>query len=298
MTKRVVSRMLLMAILLMAVVLPLSVSAQAPGIYIFGNVYCNDECRGPAVGAGATVELYIDQGAGFTLARTSPIVDANGNYGFAVSGVPAVYKLVLTTGNGDYMANTASYGGSYGSANQDQDLGMLLVDFGGAVGPWEVIFSYPGVPTQWAMDGDGNMQECYGPVFFNCSCGGVTNANTGWAWIFGRVCDADADNAGIAGAEIGLYDVADDWITGVLMATKVSGDRGYYGFGIPVVEEPPTGSGIQTEQYWVMPTNGVPGYAFYGPVRYQFVTPSRTWAPFDPQGCWNIGPFYFYAGNN
>jgi len=241
--------------LVLAALLPLSAAAQATMIYVYGQVRAMAPGQSLAQSegyAGAQVEVWYEG----RLIRTATTKSAQGDFGFGLSPVPGAYQIKINVGTmtpqevylGDKLAFTPSpdtFGFRLGPGAPDM-LGPIV---------FLVVKSTPPQPVP-------NNYYIHGAVRTALGGPGVSGVQVTLERKVGT--DADPGDA-----------VVETW---VVIGTKATGDRGFYGFGI---------SGIPS--WYRLSTN-----ASAAPTFYLFVLPQNPSSilPPGPQG-YIFGPFDF-----
>lgn len=252
--------------LVLAALLPLSAAADAyPMLYIYGQVRVGTESFGEGVG-GATLELYRNGALVWTVKSSQ----GNGDFGLGVSPIVGSYKL------------------------------KLILPSGGGLTPRETWFQGQPIftpdPTEFSFRWTGG-EALFGPIVFWCDGEVVLDPSQPmpWVYIHGKAIDTDTFDpdflpdaqvpVGIAGVTIKLqrgvgkdtvgqnppyYDPTTVWTD---MATKATGDRGYFGFGVG-----------GTSNWYKLVLVNTAGHTNVGPTSYVFLLPPLSSS---------VGPFIF-----
>ncbi|MBC7237201.1 MAG: hypothetical protein H5T69_15270 [Chloroflexi bacterium] len=176
-------RALLLAVLLLALVVPFSVSAQAKPLMTVSGKIWNGTNGGPET--PVTVRLYRDTGAGDVLIREETFPGSPGHqfsemgdFLFQVNCVRGYYTLEIDAfmeGGADAVG--VAWWAGHGAWGEN----VLLKKEAGQPGPW--TFSWYedcGLPAGW---------EIWGDLIFEYSTVAGPRANAAWMYIGGKVFD-------------------------------------------------------------------------------------------------------------
>ena len=266
MNKRVIVRVLVLAVLLMAAVVPFSVSAQPPAtayIYLHGQVW--DDTNDIGV-IGATVQLWRMDPPHVEMLRESDTVSVNGDWGWGIDLRDGAWYTVKVS------ALPAGYTSDSVRLWDEVWFRTLYAD---GVGEFELPINLMGMTDFWNQ-----------MIVFGCTNETVIPEEPvelpDAMYVFGTVWDTAGNAAApntdkVENAKLFLQrrELIAEWWDPVNLVTqqlwtpwvnideRSSGDRGYYGLACPVRDPDDATSEyrVQLFQYWGAGTLVTPAYS-------------------------------------
>ena len=222
-----VLRVLLLTVLVLAMVVPLAVSADAhdkPLLTVSGKVF-NGTNGGPA--DSVTVSLWRDTGGGDVMIRESQTKSAMGDFLFQVNCVPGYYTVMI----GAFMEGGADAVGMGWYVEYPGFPRELVKKEAGDPGPWTFSFYMDCGAMLLAQE------MWWANLVFEYSSVAGPRANAGWMYVAGKVMDTagyPVQGANIEVARVGFDEVTNivDPNTVAFAQSAVSGDRGFWGMGL------------------------------------------------------------------
>jgi hypothetical protein len=216
-----VLRVLLLTVVVLAMVVPLTVSAAGhdkPMLTVSGKIF-NGTNGGPET--PVAVSLWRDTGAGDVMISESNAKSAMGDFLFQVNCVQGYYtvKVEAFMEGGADAVGMAWYEEYPGAARR------LVKKEAGDPGPWTFSFY------------ENCSGHVWGNLVFEYSSVAGPRANAGWMYAAGKVMNMAG--AGVPGAHVVVARVGFDETTNVVLPDHIlwgqsttSGDRGFWGMGL------------------------------------------------------------------
>ncbi len=216
-----VLRVLLLTVVVLAMVVPLAVSADAhdkPLLTVSGKVF-NGTNGGPE--GPVTVSLWRDTGGGDVMIRESETKSAMGDFLFQANCIQGYYTVMIEA----FMEGGADAVGMGWYAEYPGEPRHLVKKEAGDPGPWTFSFYVDCNYMWWAN------------LVFEYSSVAGPRANAGWMYVAGKVMDTAGH--GVQGANIQVARVGFDETKNIVnpghvafAKSAVSGDKGFWGMGL------------------------------------------------------------------